>query len=107
MKVFGPTQALAGVDLSVDRGTIYGLLGPNGAGKTTTVRILATLLTPDSGQALVLGHNVVTQAGAVRRKIALTGQFATVDEDLTGMENLVLLGRLARPGQPRQPRPRG
>jgi daunorubicin/doxorubicin transport system ATP-binding protein len=92
---FGTTQALAGVDLAVRSGTVYGLLGPNGAGKTTTVRILATLLAPDSGQARVLGHDVVTEADAVRRRIALTGQFATVDEDLTGAENLSLLGRLA------------
>ncbi len=94
-KRFRATQAVAGVDLAVTAGTVYGLLGPNGAGKTTTVRILATLLAPDAGQARVLGHDVMTQAGAVRRRIALTGQFATVDDDLTGRENLVLLGRLA------------
>ncbi len=76
-------------------GTVYGLLGPNGAGKTTTVRILATLLAPDGGRARVLGHDVVKEAAAVRRRIAVTGQFATVDDDLTGRENLVLLGRLA------------
>jgi ABC-2 type transport system ATP-binding protein len=99
-KRFRATQAVAGVDLAVTAGTVYGLLGPNGAGKTTTVRILATLLAPDAGKARVLGHDVITQAGAVRRRIALTGQFATVDDDLTGRENLVLLGRLA--GLPRR-----
>jgi daunorubicin/doxorubicin transport system ATP-binding protein len=96
---FGTAQALAGVDLTVRAGTVYGLLGPNGAGKTTTVRILATLLAPDSGRARVLGHDVVTEADAIRRRIALTGQFATVDEDLTGAENLMLLGRLAGLGR--------
>lgn len=94
-KRFGTTQAVAGIDLEVAPGTVYGLLGRNGAGKTTTVRILATLLVPDSGSARVLGHDVVSQAAAVRRRVALTGQFATVDDDLTGWENLVLLGRLA------------
>jgi ABC-2 type transport system ATP-binding protein len=94
-KRFGAAPALAGVDLAVARGTVYGLLGPNGAGKTTTVRILATLLAPDAGTAQVLGHDVVTDAGAVRRRAALAGQAATVDDDLTGRENLVLLGRLA------------
>ena len=94
-KKFRSTQAVVSVDLAVASGTVYGLLGPNGAGKTTTVRILATLLAPDAGQAQVLGHDVMTQAGAVRRRIALAGQFATVDDDLTGRENLVLLGRLA------------
>ncbi|MGI8448087.1 MAG: ATP-binding cassette domain-containing protein [Streptosporangiaceae bacterium] len=95
VKCFGAIRAVAGVDLAVTAGTVYGLLGPNGAGKTTTVRILATLLAPDGGSARVLGHDVVRQAGAVRRRTALTGQFATVDDDLTGWENLVLLGRLA------------
>jgi daunorubicin/doxorubicin transport system ATP-binding protein len=94
MKRFGATQAVAGVDLAVAPGTVYGLLGPNGAGKTTTVRILATLLAPDGGSARVLGYDVVSQAPAVRRRVALTGQFTTVDDDLTGWENLVLLGRL-------------
>ena len=94
-KRFGGTRAVNGVDLAVAPGAVYGLLGPNGAGKTTTVRILATLLAPDGGRARVLGHDVVTEAGAMRRLVALTGQFATVDEDLTGRENLVLLGRLA------------
>jgi ABC-2 type transport system ATP-binding protein len=95
VKRFGATQALAGIDLAVGTGTVYGLLGPNGAGKTTAVRILATLITPDSGRARVLGHDVAAEPGAVRRVIALAGQSATVDEDLTGRENLVFLGRLA------------
>jgi daunorubicin/doxorubicin transport system ATP-binding protein len=95
VKRFGATPAVAGVDLAVAAGTVYGLLGPNGAGKTTTVRMLATLLAPDGGRARVLGHDVVTQAAAVRRRVTLTGQFTTVDDDLTGAENLVLLGRLA------------
>ena len=80
-------------------GTVYGLLGPNGAGKTTTVRILGTLLTPDAGSARVLGHDVAREADAVRRRIALAGQSATTDDDLTGTENLVLLGRLAGLGR--------
>jgi ABC-2 type transport system ATP-binding protein len=83
-----------GLNLTVAAGSIYGLLGPNGAGKTTTVRILATLLRPDGGRAAVLGCDVVRDAAAVRRKIALAGQAATVDEDLTGRENLLFLGRL-------------
>jgi ABC-2 type transport system ATP-binding protein len=94
-KRFGATEAVAGLDLTVAAGTIYGLLGPNGAGKTTTVRILATLLRPDGGRAAVLGHDVVREAAAVRRRIALAGQAATVDEDLTGRENLLFLGRLS------------
>jgi ABC-2 type transport system ATP-binding protein len=92
---FGGRPALAGVDLAVPAGTVYGLLGPNGAGKTTTVRILATLLTPDGGWARVAGHDVAAEPHLVRRAIALAGQAATVDEDLTGRENLVFLGRLA------------
>ncbi len=88
------TEALRGLDLTVAAGSIYGLLGPNGAGKTTLIRILATLLRPDSGRAAVLGHDVVREAAAVRRRIALAGQAATVDEDLTGRENLLFLGRL-------------
>ncbi len=95
VKSFGGTRAVSGVDLAVARGSIYGLLGPNGAGKTTTVRILATLLAPDGGRARVLGHDVVTDAANVRRRVALAAQFATVDDELTGWENLVLLGRLA------------
>ena len=76
------------------RGSVYGVLGPNGAGKTTTIRILATLIRPDAGRARILGHDVVTEADAVRRAVSLTGQLASVDEDLTGRENLILLGRL-------------
>jgi ABC-2 type transport system ATP-binding protein len=94
VKHFGATRALNGVDLRIRRGSVYGLLGPNGAGKTTTVRILATLLEPTAGGATVLGHDVVREAHAVRSKVSLTGQFASVDEDLSGHENLVLVGRL-------------
>jgi ABC-2 type transport system ATP-binding protein len=91
---FGATRALDGVDLRVRSGSVYGLLGPNGAGKTTTIRILATLLRPTAGTARVLGHDVAREPAAVRAKVSLTGQFASVDEDLTGRENLVLVGRL-------------
>jgi ABC-2 type transport system ATP-binding protein len=94
VKAFGATRAVNGVDLSIARGTVYGLLGPNGAGKTTTIRMLATLLKPDGGSARVLGHDVAREAAAVRAKVSLTGQFASVDEDLTGHENLVLIARL-------------
>ena len=94
VKAFRDTRALAGVDLRIRQGSVFGLLGPNGAGKTTTIRILATLLRPDAGTALVLGHDVVRDARTVRRKVSLTGQYASVDEDLTGHENLVLMGRL-------------
>src|ERR1039457_6415387 len=102
VKHFGATRAVAGVDLAASPGTVYGLLGPNGAGKTTIVRILATLLAPDGGRAMVLGHDVAREASAVRRRVALAGQFTTVDDDLTGSENLVLLGWLAglRPRPP-------
>ena len=93
-KSFGDVRAVDGVDLAVPAGAVYGVLGPNGAGKTTTVRMLATLLRPDGGEARVLGHDVVAEADAVRSAISLTGQLASVDEDLTGRENLVLLGRL-------------
>jgi ABC-2 type transport system ATP-binding protein len=93
-KRFGATVALAGVDLEVPEGAVFGLLGPNGAGKTTLVRILATLLTPDAGRAVVLGHEVVSEAEAVRELLGLTGQFAAVDEILTGRENLEMFGRL-------------
>ena len=93
-KRFGDTHAVAGIDLRVERGTVFGVLGPNGAGKTTTIRMLATLLQPTSGRARVLGHDVVSEAEAVRRSVSLTGQFASVDEELTGRENLVLLGRV-------------
>jgi len=95
VKCFGGQRALAGVDLAVPAGTVYGLLGPNGAGKTTTVRILATLLAPDGGRARVAGHDVASEPRLVRRAVALAGQAATVDDDLTGRENLVFLGRLA------------
>jgi ABC-2 type transport system ATP-binding protein len=94
VKTFGDTRALDGVDLRIRQGSVYGLLGPNGAGKTTTIRILATLLKPDAGTATVLGHDVARDAAAVRQKVSLTGQYASVDEDLTGTENLVLVGRL-------------
>ncbi|TYP81096.1 ATP-binding cassette domain-containing protein [Blastococcus xanthinilyticus] len=93
-KSFGDATAVAGIDLAVPAGVIYGVLGPNGAGKTTTIRMLATLIAPDSGSARVLGHDVVAEADAVRDLVSLTGQLASVDEDLTGCENLVLLGRL-------------
>jgi ABC-2 type transport system ATP-binding protein len=93
-KSFGNTRALDGVDLRIREASVYGLLGPNGAGKTTLIRILATLLRPTAGSATVLGHDVVREAGAVRQKVSLTGQYASVDEDLTGHENLVLVGRL-------------
>lgn len=94
VKHFGNTKALDGVDLAVPAGTVLGLLGPNGAGKTTAVRILATLLKPDAGRAIVCGHDAVTEAHQVRQLIALTGQYASVDEKLTGTENLVLIARL-------------
>ncbi|MGH9189039.1 MAG: ATP-binding cassette domain-containing protein [Acidimicrobiales bacterium] len=94
VKSFGETRAVDGVDLAVRRGSVYGVLGPNGAGKTTTIRMLATLVRPDAGTALVLGHDIVEKADAVRRVVSLTGQLASVDEDLTGRENLILLGWL-------------
>src|SRR3712207_1984214 len=94
VKSFGDTRAVDGVDLAVPAGTVYGVLGPNGAGKTTTIRMLATLLRPTEGSARVLGHDVVADADAVRSSVSLTGQMASVDEELTGRENLILLGRL-------------
>jgi ABC-2 type transport system ATP-binding protein len=100
VKVFGETRAVDGVDLRVGAGTVHGFLGPNGAGKTTTIRMLATLLRPDAGSARVLGHDVVRDAGAVRARVGLTGQFASVDEELTGAENLVLLARLLGHSRP-------
>jgi oleandomycin transport system ATP-binding protein len=93
-KHFGKTKALDGIDLTVEEGRVLGVLGPNGAGKTTAVRILATLLKPDAGTAMVSGFDVVHQPREVRRKIGLTGQYASVDEDLTGIQNLVMIGQL-------------
>jgi ABC-2 type transport system ATP-binding protein len=97
VKVFprGNVRALDGVSLTIETGTVLGLLGPNGAGKTTVVRILSTILGPDSGQASVLGHDVVSEADAVRRIIGLAGQYAAVDENLTGRENIHMVGRLS------------
>ena len=94
VKTFGDTRAVDGADLAVRSGSVYGVLGPNGAGKTTTIRMLATLLLPDAGSARVLGHDIVEEADTVRGLVSLTGQLASVDEDLTGRENLILLGRL-------------
>jgi oleandomycin transport system ATP-binding protein len=93
-KRFGDTQALAGVDIAADRGQVLALLGPNGAGKTTIVRVLATLLRPDGGQARICGCDVLADAVQVRQLIALTGQYASVDDELTGTENLIMIGRL-------------
>lgn len=93
-KRYGSTVALAGIDLEVAQGTVLGVLGPNGAGKTTAVRILATLLRPDSGTARVAGFDVLREPAEVRRRIGLTGQYASVDEDLTGTQNLVMIGQL-------------
>jgi ABC-2 type transport system ATP-binding protein len=94
VKSFGKTRAVDGVDLAVRSGSVYGVLGPNGAGKTTTIRMLATLISPDAGSARVLGHDIVNEADAVRGAVSVTGQLASVDEDLTGRENLILLGLL-------------
>jgi ABC-2 type transport system ATP-binding protein len=94
VKSFKTTRAVDGVDLAVARGSVYGVLGPNGAGKTTTIKMLATLLKPDGGSARVLGRDVVAEAGEVRGLVSLTGQLASVDDDLTGRENLILLARL-------------
>src|SRR5246127_5226268 len=96
VKAYGTTTALAGLDLTVPAGTVYGLLGPNGAGKTTAVRVFSTLLRPNRGRAQVLGHDVVTEAAQVRRMIGLTGQYAALDEYLTGRANLVMIGQLSR-----------
>ena len=95
-KTFGQTRALDGVDLRITSGSIYGLLGPNGAGKTTLVRILSTLVRPDAGIALVAGHDLVVEGDAVRRSIGLTGQYAAVDDVLTGQENLLMMARLRK-----------
>ena len=94
VKRFGTTRAVDGIDLAVPRGGVFGLLGPNGAGKTTAIRIFATLTKPDSGSARVMGHDVVADPQTVRSQISLTGQFATIDGALTGLENVVLQGRL-------------
>lgn len=94
VKHFGATRAVNGVDLQVPTGTVYGVLGPNGAGKTTTISMLATLLRPDAGSARVFGHDVVAESTTVRSLIGVTGQYASVDEDLTARQNLVLFGRL-------------
>jgi oleandomycin transport system ATP-binding protein len=93
-KRFGGTQALAGVDISAERGQVLALLGPNGAGKTTIVRVLSTLLKPDSGRASICGYDVMSDAVQVRQLIALTGQYASVDDELTGTENLIMICRL-------------
>ncbi|KOU57864.1 ABC transporter [Streptomyces sp. MMG1533] len=95
-KRFGDVHALRGLDLAVATGTVCGILGPNGAGKTTAVRLLTTLLRPDAGSARIAGHDLVREAAAVRRRIGVTGQYASVDGDLTGRENLRLFARLHR-----------
>jgi ABC-2 type transport system ATP-binding protein len=100
-KSFGEVHALRGIDLSVPRGTVLGVLGPNGAGKTTAVRILTTLLLPDGGRAVVEGYDVVRNAAAVRRLIGLAGQSAAIQEELTGRENLEIIGRLYHLSWPR------
>jgi len=94
VKVFGDHRAVDGVDLNVKAGTIYGVLGPNGAGKTTTIRMLATLLRPDAGSARIFGHDVMKEPQIVRQLIGVTGQYASVDETLSAIENLVIFGRL-------------
>lgn len=94
VKHFGDTKALDGIDIAVPEGSVLGVLGPNGAGKTTAVRILATLLQPDAGHATVAGHDLAKDPNGVRRSIGLTGQYASVDEQLTGRENLILVARL-------------
>jgi ABC-2 type transport system ATP-binding protein len=94
IKTFGETRALDGMNLTIRGGSVYGLLGPNGAGKTTAIRVLTTLLKPSGGKAIVLGLDVEREAASVRRKVSLTGQYASIDEDLTGHENLVLVSRL-------------
>ena len=99
VKSFGDVRAVDGVDLAVRRGSVYGVLGPNGAGKSTTIRMLATLLRPDAGEARVLGHDLHTESEAIRGLVSLTGQLASVDEDLTGRENLILLARLLGHGR--------
>jgi ABC-2 type transport system ATP-binding protein len=100
VKRFGDVPALDGIDLAVAPGTVFGLLGPNGAGKTTTVRILTTILRPDAGEAAVLGHDVVREPDVVRNSIGLAGQYAAVDENLTGAENLRMMGKLTHLPKP-------
>jgi len=94
VKTFGALRAVDGIDLDVARGSIFGILGPNGAGKTTLLRMLATLLKPDAGSAQLMGHDLASAPHEVRKSIAMTGQFASLDEDLTGRENLILLAKL-------------
>jgi ABC-2 type transport system ATP-binding protein len=94
VKIFGDNRAVDGVDLKVKKGTVYGFLGPNGAGKTVTIRMLSTLLPPDEGKAVILGHDLVNEADEIRGRISLTGQFTSIDEDLTGRENLMMIARL-------------
>ncbi|RNF40381.1 ATP-binding cassette domain-containing protein [Planococcus salinus] len=94
VKVYGKERAVDGVDLRIRKGAVYGFLGPNGAGKTTTIRMLATLIRPDAGSARIFGHSLADEGAAIRSRISLTGQYASIDEDLTGMENLVLIARL-------------
>ena len=101
VKTYGDTVALDGLDLAVPEGTVLALLGPNGAGKTTAVSILTTLLEPDSGTATVAGADVVAAPSEVRKRIGLSGQYAAVDEHLTGFENLEMIGRLTRLGRKR------
>lgn len=94
VKTYGETRAVDGIDLAIARGGVHGFLGPNGAGKTTAIRMLATLIRPDAGEARVLGYDIRSQSDEVRSRVALTGQFASVDEDLTGAENLRLIAKL-------------
>ncbi|MBT2570059.1 ATP-binding cassette domain-containing protein [Planococcus sp. ISL-110] len=94
VKVYGKERAVDGVDLVIPQGTVYGFLGPNGAGKTTTIRMLATLVQPDSGNAYIFGHDLKKESAAIKSRISLTGQYASIDEDLTGIENLVLISKL-------------
>ncbi|MDA0632784.1 ATP-binding cassette domain-containing protein [Nonomuraea sp. MCN248] len=100
-KSFGETKAVDGIDLEIPPGVVYGVLGPNGAGKSTLIRMLATLLRPDGGSASIFGHDVVGEADRVRRRISVTGQAASVDDALTGTENLILMGRLQGYGRQR------
>ncbi len=94
VKIFGTNHAVDGVDLNVEAGTVYGVLGPNGAGKTTTISMLATLLRPDGGEAKIFGHDVIRQPHMVRQLIGVTGQYASVDEKVSGIENMIVFGRL-------------